>query len=471
MQNLIIVAVLLLIAGVSIEARRHNTINLPDYKGPELSQYTGYITVNEETSKALFYWLIESESVPDKDPLVVWFNGGPGCSSLIGLFTENGPFRPDMNGGLEYNNLGWTQFANMLYIEAPAGVGFSYSNTSSDYDTNDLQTAEDNYKFLSLFLEKFPQYAGRDTWITGESYAGVYIPTLTQQIFSNVTSPLYQQLTGIGIGNPVISCRSADYLNIQFNMFYWHGLVSYSVYASWISLGCDQDSSKTGCEDIFQIAVDQIGVIYQQKRADNEPSLDPDDLYQDFCSGNGTLDFSVNMGCPGSCAPVGQRMAAYLNRQDVQDAIGVISTTWLQCTSQINYNMSGASMIPLYQSFFAQNPAFNVLIYSGDVDIYTVPFGFTKACLAELQSSTVATWQPWFVNTATAGYVEVFEHYTYATIKGAGHEAPQYQTLTSLNMMQRFIEEQSLTARDGPSKMRSSGMTEGRMIKKLGVRV
>jgi len=277
------------------------------------------------------------------------------------------------------------------------------------------------------------------------------------------------------IGNPVISCTSADYNAIQFDLFYWHGLVSYVVYANWTQHGCDQDSSQDGCAGILGTAIDQIGVIYQQKRSvgqEDEPSLDPDCLYQDFCIGNGTLDFTVNQGYPNACAPVGDLMTAYLNRDDVQRTIGAMRTSWVECSNIINYTPSGDSMIPLYKDFFAQRDDLSIMIYSGDVDIYTVPFGYTKACLAELDETVVSTWQPWFVNGATAGYVEEYEHITYATVKGGGHETPQYQPLISLNLFQRFLTKQRLTGKEYSPRALRHGIrrTEGRVLKEYGIR-
>ena len=76
--------------------------------------------------------------------------------------------------------------ANVIFLESPAGVGFSYSNTTSDYDhTGDQSTAEDAYTFLVNWLERFPQYKTRDFYITGESYAGHYVPQLAYTILVN----------------------------------------------------------------------------------------------------------------------------------------------------------------------------------------------------------------------------------------------------------------------------------------------
>ena len=75
--------------------------------------------------------------------------------------------------------------ANVIFLESPAGVGFSYSNTSSDYrDVGDNRTAADSYAFLVNWLERFPEYKTRDFYITGESYAGHYVPQLAYTILS-----------------------------------------------------------------------------------------------------------------------------------------------------------------------------------------------------------------------------------------------------------------------------------------------
>jgi serine carboxypeptidase-like clade 2 len=94
-------------------------------------------------------------------------------------------------------------FSNVLYLEQPAFVGFSYSDVESDKNTNDWKAAADNFQFLELWLQEFPLYKGRQTWLVGESYAGVYIPTLTSLILNHTNSIINQQLVGLAVGNPV----------------------------------------------------------------------------------------------------------------------------------------------------------------------------------------------------------------------------------------------------------------------------
>jgi len=429
--------------------------SLPGYSGPELSMYSGYVTVDASHGRALFYWLIEAQTNPDTAPLVVWFQGGPGCSSLAGLFTEHGPLRTDGKGGLEYTSLSWTNIANMLYVEAPAGVGFSYSNTSSDYNTDDTKTAIDNAAFIEGFLQQYPKYIGRTLWLTGESYAGVYVPTLVNQILSNSSSRAYQQLKGFMVGNPVFGCEEQNVDGETMELFYWHGLVSYDIYVQWDQENCRHNptTQTKHCQDLLNRALKQVGVIDQELVDPNQPSIDPDNLYQDFCTGNASLQFSLTVGWPNDCDTSGDQLTAYLNRADVQQAIYARpGTKWSVCTNNIQYTSNAGSMNNFYMKFFVERPDLDILVYSGDVDIYTVPFAYTQPCLYALsQGKTVSPWQPWFVNTATAGYVQVTPRFTFATVKGAGHETPTYQPFTAYHLFSRFLNQQNLTDLDAPA--------------------
>ena len=87
----------------------------------------------------------------------------------------------------------------MIYLEQPAAVGFSYSTNPAGYTTNDNQTAVDNYDFLVGWFSEFPQYSKNELWLTGESYAGVYIPTLADQILNN-GGPIAAQFQGFMLG-------------------------------------------------------------------------------------------------------------------------------------------------------------------------------------------------------------------------------------------------------------------------------
>jgi carboxypeptidase C (cathepsin A) len=112
--------------------------NLPDAPPFTTNTYSGYLTVTD--TKALHYVFAESQSEPSTDPVVIWFNGGPGCSSMLAFMQENGPLAID--DGEDYiktNPYPWNTRANVLWIESPAGVGYSIAGTKQDLSTNDMQ--------------------------------------------------------------------------------------------------------------------------------------------------------------------------------------------------------------------------------------------------------------------------------------------------------------------------------------------
>lgn len=157
-------------------------------------QYAGYLDADK--GRKLFYWFVESEADPENDPLVLWLNGGPGCSSIDGLLTENGPFRIHFDGKtVVKDDFSWNAFANVLYVEGPVNVGFSYNSTDLDPKEmyNDDAMADSNYHAIVDFFRKFPQFKSHKFYITGESYAGIYIPTLTRKILE------YQSTNGINL--------------------------------------------------------------------------------------------------------------------------------------------------------------------------------------------------------------------------------------------------------------------------------
>ncbi|CAG2111856.1 unnamed protein product, partial [Medioppia subpectinata] len=86
-------------------------------------QYSGYLSIGD--GKHYFYWFVESQKDPKTAPVVLWLNGGPGCSSLFGKLQENGPFKVTPNGlNLTLNPNAWNIEANVVYFESPVGIGF-----------------------------------------------------------------------------------------------------------------------------------------------------------------------------------------------------------------------------------------------------------------------------------------------------------------------------------------------------------
>lgn len=176
--------------------------SLPGWVGTLPSaQYSGFLSV--EGGSNLHYWLVQSESTPDDAPVVLWLNGGPGCSSLDGFIYEMGPFEVTLQNTLIEREYRWNKNVNMLYIEAPVGVGFSYSSTG-DYKCTDDRTAHESKLAVEKFFELFPEHNGPNSkfYIFGESYAGVYVPTLAEAIVQGTLDGTYTgaTLAGIAVG-------------------------------------------------------------------------------------------------------------------------------------------------------------------------------------------------------------------------------------------------------------------------------
>lgn len=232
------------------------------------AHYSGYVKVNEESGRALFYWFVEAVEDPDSKPLVLWLNGGPGCSSIAyGEAEEIGPFHIKPDGKTLYlNPYSWNQVANILFLDSPVGVGFSYSNTSSDITTNgDKRTAEDSLKFLLKWLERFSQFKGRDFYISGESYGGHYVPQLSKAIIrhNQATGEKAINLKGYMVGNDLTDDYH-DYLGL-FQFWWSAGLISNDTYKQ-LNLLCDYESfvhPSSSCDKFLEVADNELGNIDQ----------------------------------------------------------------------------------------------------------------------------------------------------------------------------------------------------------------
>lgn len=160
------------------------------------------------------------------------------------------------------NPYSWNKNANIIYIDAPVGVGFSYSNTTEGLSTNDNQTASDNFAFLNQWYNEFPTFQSNKLFITGESYGGVYVPTLTYEILTSAPSIPKSQLSGLLIGNPVINCPQNQIPgpSIQIDLYYYHGLVSFISRQNWYNHGCATDPGAPTCLAIYASLASSIGL-------------------------------------------------------------------------------------------------------------------------------------------------------------------------------------------------------------------
>ncbi|KAJ1651674.1 Cell death protease [Dispira simplex] len=179
---------------------------------PELLQYAGLVPVAKNNQSSLFFWLFYNTTlIPDSQArenrhrkLIVWFNGGPGCTSMDGVFLENGPYQfSEATDKVEARSWSLTGQAVMLYLDQPLGTGYSYAPTSQ-YNNNYIQVTETFVRFLQRFYTLFPELAEFDLYLGGESQAGVYIPYIAQEVLRRAdqqVDPVTYSLKGIVIGN------------------------------------------------------------------------------------------------------------------------------------------------------------------------------------------------------------------------------------------------------------------------------
>lgn len=134
------------------------------------AQYTGWLNIGP---KHLFFWYFESQNDPANDPLTLWMTGGPGDSSMIGLFQEIGPCLINEHGnGTAPNPWAWSRNSSLLFVDQPVDVGFSYIDEGHDVAKDSQEAAVDMHRFLQLFVsEIFPQKRSAPIHLSGESYA------------------------------------------------------------------------------------------------------------------------------------------------------------------------------------------------------------------------------------------------------------------------------------------------------------
>ena len=488
-----------LLFGSAAEADRVTRLPGQPKGVPESSLYSGYIAVDD--ARSLFFTLQTSAISPLTDPLVMWLNGGPGCSSLGGGWLgELGPYFPKADGTLKANPFAWTRAgANVLFVESPAGVGFSYSNKTSDYRVGDARTAADLRIFLIRFLQRYSGLAHADLYITGESYAGHYVPTLAAAIL-DAYDALSANLKGIAIGNAWTDAGLDNLGAIQH--WYSHYLISTAAYTRIVAacnfstagpvLAVDgnaimteavQTSRRLATTSSSDGGGELCGEATDAAFAEMGP-LDIYDTFKDLCPSSQAATLLQQMGeaaangvhilhsalralhgssesdgsgFPAQDSCIDDHIAAYLNRADVRAALHVAPFIgeWSMCTNKLSYSSADVitSMLPVYRRLIAS--PLRIMLYSGDVD-GIVPTSGSRLWIESLNLPVAVPWRAWnttgdgHLGTQTAGYVTQYDTpglqggFTFATVRGAGHMVPTTQPGRALAMFDRFLHDTPL---------------------------
>ncbi|XP_039119347.1 serine carboxypeptidase-like 34 [Dioscorea cayenensis subsp. rotundata] len=428
---------------------------LPGQPPVNFRQYAGYITVNESHGRALFYWFFEATHKVEEKPLLLWLNGGPGCSSVgFGEAEELGPFL--MQKGvpeLKFNKHSWNKEANLLFLEAPVGVGFSYTNTSSDLlHLGDSFTASDSYAFLVNWFKRFPQFKSHDFYIAGESYAGHYVPQLSEKIFdaNKESAENYINFKGFMIGNALMDDETDQRGMIDYA---WdHAVISDKVYFG-VKKSCNFSVPDS---KICNAALDKYFDVYNL--------IDMYSLYAPTCV-NSSISYSRQMNMIEGVAPklfskyrgwhqkpagydpcVSDYTEVYFNRQDVQEALHANTTkiryNWTHCSDVITkWKEAPSSVLPVIRKLV--DGGVRVWVFSGDTD-GRIPVTATRYTLRKLGLKILHDWKAWYNNEQVGGWRIVYDGLTFVTIRGAGHQVPTFAPKQARQLVIHFLAGQQL---------------------------
>ncbi|KAK1386195.1 hypothetical protein POM88_023930 [Heracleum sosnowskyi] len=330
----------------------------------------------------------------------------PGCSSIGGgAFTELGPFFPKGHGrGLGINSKSWNKASNLLFIESPAGVGWSYSNTTSDYNCGDASTARDMYIFLINWFAEFPSYKDRHLFLTGESYAGHYILQLAIALLDhNEQSRGYKfNIKGVAIGNRLLKldCDAPA----VYEYFWSHGMISDEIGLA-IFNECDfEDYTLDGkhnvsatCNEAMNKPNDIVGEYV------NNYDVILDVCYPSIVEQELRLRKIATKISVGVDVCMFYERSFYFNLPEVEKALHANMTNlkykWSMCRGLLNYTYADGSIdiLPLLKRIIQNH--IPVWVFSGDEDSVVLLLGsrtLVRELAHDMQFKITVPYGAWF---------------------------------------------------------------------------
>lgn len=400
----------------------------PDARSPSATDVTAH----------LYFVLVKARRTADKERILFWFNGGPGCSSFDGLMMEVGPWRLDGKGGLNTTEGGWEEYTTMVYIDQPVGTGFSY--TSSNKYLHDLPEATRHIvEFFRNFYAVFPEYKQMDTYLGGESFAGQYIPYFADAILS---SDLNVPLRGAAIGNGWIDSRTQYPAYLDYAVK--HGILEensdeYKRVKDIVDMCMTNLDQYTGIYPVHDDLCEQVmGTIIdvRMKMIDNtKQCLNMYDVRL----------YDEHPACGMNWPPDLPHVYTYLRRPDVTRALHALDSLppWEECRGKIHRNFdtkhSNAS-ITVLPRVLEKIP---VLLFAGDQDLICNYVGLESLMQSmtwngETGLGTVQT-QSWSVGGSPAGTWVSSRNLTYVKIFNASHMAGFDVPHVTHDMILRFM--------------------------------
>ncbi|CAI5731669.1 unnamed protein product [Peronospora farinosa] len=414
------------------------------------TQDSGYVKLPNKVDDHYFYWYFESRSQPSTDPLVLWLTGGPGCSSMMALLTENGPCHvlPDLSTQL--NPYSWTNESNVVWLDQPTTVGFTYGD-ERDADNSEDNVGENIYYFLQGFFEKHPELAGRDFYITGESYGGHYVPAAAHYVWQknkvNIGTPKHINLKGIAIGNGLTqaSIQLPHSIDMAIHNAYNISLVDVT----------ELDEMKAAvpvCKSLLQQCPQNRTACFDGSEFCMEK------LFAPLLSANRN-PYDIRMPCtrmddPTKCYDMSY-VSEYLDAPNVRKSLGVDSKrvgAWQECNMKVNmaFGMTG-DMVKPFNTYVADllNDDLRVLIYAGDADLMCNWYGnqaWTLALDWKGKGGFNAAPETAYITAdgTNAGVVQSFNNqFTFLRVFNSGHMVPQDQPAVALDMLNKLLKNEA----------------------------
>lgn len=394
----------------------------------DVPSYAGFLTVQRDMGSNMFFWFFPAKENPESAPVILWLQGGPGSSSLFGLFAEHGPFVVADGGIPQLRKFAWTSRFSMLYVDNPVGTGFSFTGKEQGYARNQTDVGRDMLEALQQFFTLFHELAGNEFYITGESYAGKYVPAVAYAIHTAIQPRVQINLKGIAIGDglvdPVSMLDYADYL-------YQIGLVDRNqaaVFRQW----CDKAKHYIESERYTDAAKIFDSLI--------------------LCVTNATCYFKNITGFDNHYNYLHSKLPKQLNNfvafvqtPVVRDAIHVGNLPFMDSSKIVGAHLFEDIAKSVKPWLATLMEAYKVLIYSGQLDII-IPYPLTVNMISTISWSGAKAFSNaprkiWLSPDGqdVAGYVRQVGNFTEVLVRSSGHFVPHDQPEVALDMITRFV--------------------------------
>ncbi|KAH0831837.1 serine carboxypeptidase [Lanmaoa asiatica] len=425
-------------------------IKKSDFCDGTVNAYTGYIDIE---ARHIFFYFFESRNDPATDDVIFWTNGGPGCSSSLGLFMELGPCKALSGNGTTYHPESWNTNANIFFVDQPIGVGFSYADYGEAVSTTE-EAAKDIAAFVTIFFENFSQFKGRAFHMAGESYGGRYIPVFAAEVYDQNAKLVAAGLTPINLQSVMIGNGIVDYFTLTPSYIDMQCTAASVFPIASISSCVRMKEALPRCQKwTLESCINQYDALScgaARSFCDSELS----DPY--FNTGMNPYDISKKCeGDPGSlCYPVTKNVGNYLDLPSTRALLGVdpsITSNFSSCSDTVGNAFTRAQ--DEYHSTYTYisgllERGVHALIYVGTYDWICNWIGNERWTLKMPWSGQEAfVSQPlreWQVDGQVVGKTRSANGLTFATVDGAGHMVPYDKPKEALALVQRWLAKQEL---------------------------